>query len=620
MPEAKRFDFTNVGGGQWSGLPAHRLDDSQFESIKNFYSFGTKLIRRDGFQRITEQEFDESITSCFTFKNLDTDTYVLFVGSATKIGKKDGTGYVELPYSLGGTLSSDSFPWMWDQYKNVAYAVRRNAGRMKRVATDFYTDAGISAPGSAPTLADSAVGGNPPAATYYGVVTFYNNLTGAESDPSDPSASVTTGGANKISWTNIPTAVPQGQVTSRRLWRTLPNQTGVYYLVAEIADNTSTTYTDNVSTAGLGAAASYKNGVPPTNQKYMAFWKERCWLSNGVDVWFSEIGLPESFGPSSLIQVKPDDGGEVRVLFGWQDRLVIGKTNGIYFLVGTDESDFALNTLTTKHGCWAPFSMKEIEGNLIWYGGDNFYQSGGENPVAISDYQVRQELDSIAEADRELVYAAVVPEKNWYLALIPQRGSYTDGVSNQLGGKILCYNYRTRAWSVWETGGAIQPYFITDAFEEDLEPVVYGAVRDFDDALPPTFNDPGDHVFQFGTGTTDSSNTSASGTPINASFLTKAHTFEREGMASAVRGAGLLMGQYAATAILRTILDMSGVATKSRTISLNNARQWKRYSLSDIRNLGRHVQLKFEYSGVPQIEVEGYALEVMLRERYGRRL
>jgi hypothetical protein len=606
VPKAKRYDFTNIGGGQYSGLPAHRLADNQFEELTNFYSFGTKIIRRGGIHRLTDDPYDEQITSVFSYKNLDTDEYILFVGGLTGIGKKDGSGYFDLPYSLGGTLSTEFFPWAFAQYKNIAYAVRRNTGRMKRVASDFFTDAGIDPPDTAPTLADSGVAGNPSAANYYGVVTFYNNETGAESDPSDPSALVTTGGARQIDWSSIPTAVPQGQVTSRRLWRTLPNQTGVYYLVAELGDNITTTYRDNVSTAGLGAAASYKNGLPPTNQKYMAMWKERCWLSNGVDVWYSEIGLPESFGPSSLIQIEPDDGGEIRVLFGWQDRLVIGKTNGLYYLVGTDESDFALNTLSKKHGCWAPFSMKEIEGNLIWYAGDNFYRSGGENPQAISNYQVREELDEIAEDEREQVFAAVLPEKNWYLALLPT-------------GKILCYNYKTNAWAVWTT--TYDYGFITDGYDDELVPKVYGCHGSWYGDSPPALGAgrfPPNHAWEFDYGLQDDLD-SRGPYAIDASFLTKAHAFEGEGMGKAVRGAGLLMPTYSAEATLGTVLDTSGSVTKSRTVSLNVPRFWKRYSLSDINNLGRHVQLKLTYSGTPQIEIEGYALEVIERERLGRR-
>jgi uncharacterized phiE125 gp8 family phage protein len=56
------------------------------------------------------------------------------------------------------------------------------------------------------------------------------------------------------------TAIPLGgaQVTSRKLYRTLAGGS-TYYLLATIANNTATTYTDNIADASLGAEAPSTN-------------------------------------------------------------------------------------------------------------------------------------------------------------------------------------------------------------------------------------------------------------------------------------------------------------------------------------------------------------------------
>lgn len=63
----------------------------------------------------------------------------------------------------------------------------------------------------------------------------------------------------KVSLTSIPTG--SGSVTSRKIYRTIAGDTGNYKLVATLADNVTTIYTDNTADAGLGADIPI---VPPS--------------------------------------------------------------------------------------------------------------------------------------------------------------------------------------------------------------------------------------------------------------------------------------------------------------------------------------------------------------------
>ena len=113
-----------------------------------------------------------------------------------------------------------------------------------------------------PTVAPSGVAGdsgNPNGA--YKLMVTYVNADGVESNPSPASATVTVT-SKKITWT-IPTDSSTGNTTAkRRLYRTAAGG-AVYKYLAEVADNTTATYTDNTADVALGSLMLDNNNVPP---------------------------------------------------------------------------------------------------------------------------------------------------------------------------------------------------------------------------------------------------------------------------------------------------------------------------------------------------------------------
>jgi len=105
------------------------------------------------------------------------------------------------------------------------------------------------------TATDSGVAGNPGTGLYNYVVTF-TDLLGGETTAGEI-GSVTTGGNNKITLTDIPVGAPT--VTGRKIYRTVVGGAGNYLLVTTINDNTTTTYTDDTADGALGAAAPATN-------------------------------------------------------------------------------------------------------------------------------------------------------------------------------------------------------------------------------------------------------------------------------------------------------------------------------------------------------------------------
>ncbi len=106
-------------------------------------------------------------------------------------------------------------------------------------------------------LASPAIAGNVTAGAHRYAITFVT--ADGETQAGTVSAAVTVADAavnGKVSLTAIP--IGGALVTSRKLYRTAANGT-VYLLLATLADNTTTSYTDNTADASLGA------GAPTTN-------------------------------------------------------------------------------------------------------------------------------------------------------------------------------------------------------------------------------------------------------------------------------------------------------------------------------------------------------------------
>jgi uncharacterized phiE125 gp8 family phage protein len=112
------------------------------------------------------------------------------------------------------------------------------------------------APGAI-TVALVAESGNVDNGSHRYRVTFVT--ADGETQAGDISAAVTVANktaSGKVLLSSIP--IGGSTVTSRKIYRTAANG-AVYYLLATIADNTTTTYTDNIADASLGASAPSAN-------------------------------------------------------------------------------------------------------------------------------------------------------------------------------------------------------------------------------------------------------------------------------------------------------------------------------------------------------------------------
>lgn len=588
------FEFLDLGGGVNEGQPWASVNPNESTVLENFYPFGRKLRRRGGVRLLTTNgNWDENVFSMFPLKTSVGD-WTLLVGGATKLGKLDGNSISDLGSSI--TVPSATTPWCWFQYKNFAYAMREGTTTMLRTDETSYNTAGIAAPATAPTIAQGAAG-NLTAANYYAVYTYYNDATGIESNPSPASSVLALAASKMVDWTAV-TISTNAFVTSRRLYRTLPGQVGEYFYIGTIADNFTTTYSnDNVIIADMGRAVSFDNGLPPNQLRVGAIWKERLFATDGTDLFYSEYLLPECFGEESILSVYPDDGHQIRAVHAYGDRLVIGKTNKIHYLVGADANSFNILTLSDRHGCMSHFSMQSTEGLLFWYGsGNNFYRSDGNNVVEISTIKLRDTLDLVPDSMAHKVVSAVFPSLSWYVAAVP-----IDETGYNF--KVLVYNYKTDAWTVFDHGNmgeGYAPQFLSDFYDENLEHVMYA-----------TFYD--GNIYQYCDPEFDYDDDAA----IDAIWVGRAEDYGQPGKRKFFNEVWILTEQTPGETItINCYNDEATTPTYTRSPSLDVADSaWKAFKFPTNGEPGTQMRLGIQYSGAAPIDIEGVHVEVGLLNR-----
>jgi len=593
MGKMQGFDYLDLGGGLNEGQPLSSINPNEATVLRNFYPFGRKLVRRGGVRKIsTSGNWDENIFSMFRLKTSDS-TWTLLVGGATKLGKLSGDTIADLPSSL--SIPSGTNAWIWFQYKDFAYTFREGQTDMLRAdATSWYT-AGMAAPSVGPTITEGAAG-NLTAANYYAVFTFYNSRTGIESNPSPASTVLALASGKKIDWSAIQISV-NPFVDSRRLYRTLPNQVGEYFYVGTVNDNFTSTYSnENVIIADMGRAVSFDNGLPPVGLRAGVIWRERLFATDGTDLFYSEYLLPECFGDESILSIYPDDGHQIRGIHAFGDRLVIGKTNKMHYLVGADRNSFNVLTLSDRHGCMSNLSMKSAEGLLFWYGtGNNFYKTDGNNVVEISTIKLRDTLDLIPDSMADKVVAAIDPALSQYIVSVPQD-------ENGYNWKTLVYNYKTDAWTIYDhgdDGDEYAPQFLSDFYDENLQHILYSTHYD-------------GHIYQYADRNYNYDNLSDSDQLIEAEWVSRADDFGAPGFRKFFREIWANIPRVSGgTVTLSAYYDEDTSPSSPRTASLDIVNSaWKAFKLPTHDHPATLLRAGLKYEGISPISLDGIHLTV----------
>lgn len=583
MPKVQDADLLQLGGLN-SGPPASNIDDTEFSVLENWLPMARGRIKtRPGTVKLTSTAYGEAVTSLFPYSPT-TGSWTLIAGTVSGLAKLSGTELVAIPKS-GAAYASTNSPWRHRQYKDILYSVREGVGVMQRSDGSYSGDAGIDAPTTAPTVADGGAG-NLGAGDYTWVYTYYNEATGQESNYSPASSALTLAASHKASLSAI---VPSTnvQVTHIRIYRSLVNQEGAYFFSGQIIAS-ATTYEDNVAQSSLDTRASTGNGVPPSSTHLIEIFGERIWLSDGTSVYFSELGMGESFRSTSVINVFPDDGHTVRVLHAFGARLIVGKSNSVHYITGTDRESFAVTTLADRDGCPAGDSMASGSGYLFWFTGTKVIQSQGSGVRDISTPFIEDLLARIPTAYYHKIRGQVNTKLSLYVLDVP----LDDATSNT---HRLVFNYESNRWATFRyNSGTEAPSVSQLMYDSDGKEVLYG-----------TFPSTTGHVYDLLSGTTDD------GTAFDCTWRTKAFMFQAPGRVHGVRSLSVLTSPAVGASMTFSVFqNHSTTAYKSRIVSIDSD-GWKRINLSTMGKLSSLTQFQGVYSGEEEVTMLALATKLV---------
>ena len=568
------YDLPDLGGGLNEKAP-DTISDRELAALQDFFVRGTSLLSREGREAIADA-YTERINSIARYNPSFTEDEFTIVGAASSIARLVGETLTPLPPSnaVYPTLTSR---WWFRQYNDELFACQKGNGGVKRIYGDAHDNAGIAAPSVAPQVIDGGAG-QKPAGSYWVAYSFYNTVTGAESNLSPLSKELAIADLHKLAVSAIGTSTSL-QVNARRIYCTLPNDQGTLYLVGQIDDNVTTTFDENaLPPADYGAAFQAVNGLPPDQAHSLETYKERLFVTNKLGLYWSEAGKPQSFRASAYYPLAQGTGYDLVGLKHWEDHgLVIGAQDQTHILRGTTPDDWEVVRLSGEHGSPAGQSYVVGDGILYWYTGTNFVRSGGSSAEIIpASDRVRATLDSIPDAYKEDVQGEAMPARGWVV--------WT--VRTSAGQRLVVYDYKNDAWSVFSTA----PDTIKRFVKADQSEVLLAA-WDADDTLR-----------EYLVGTTDD------GDAITSLLRTKALNYGLSGLAHLVTHLIVWCPRTVGTITVRVINNADGVVRATRTVSVNSDGP-KRIGISTMGIPAYLHQIEIQYTGSVQLRIDRLQIE-----------
>ncbi len=410
------------------------------------------LEKRKGYTSFANQ-LSAAIDSGYYYKTSSVDEFV--VGSGGSLYKKNTDGTWTSIYTA--TNSDFSFAVIHDRL----FIVNGVDDNKKWDGTNL-TNVGIQAPSSAPILAAGAAGNLN--GTYKYAVTFYRGGNyPCESNPS-PLVEITVSN-QQVDLSNIPTS-SDPQVTARRIYRTTANG-GTLYLVAEINDNTTTTYTDNATDESLGDALSYDRSPFP-KAKQIAVSHNRLWgvAPDGTAIYYSNFNRPEEWDELNTLYINPGDGEIITAIVAFRHYIVAFKENSIYFIdARLDPPPYY--KISDQIGCTIPRSVAATPIGIIFANHQGIYALNENGQITwLSEIIDKRYNTLLDKTSADTWWGVYYPERFQYF-LAARKSGLTEN------NYWLVFDVRTKGWTFYELKNGAS-CFIKYIDSNQKERVIFG--------------------------------------------------------------------------------------------------------------------------------------------------
>ena len=250
------------------------------------------------------------------------------------------------------------------EYEN--YLFMGNGGSIPmKYANGELTRHGIYPPTTSMSVATAATGSVLTGEYQYKVSYVNSNLV--ESDVYGATAAITVTSQN-VALTSIPIGPASFGVGSRRIYRTESSGI-VFYRLATISDNTTTTYEDNTLSSELGVVAPSDNGVPPKYQVIVNHQARMfCIDPTENTVNYSEIGNPYTFKALSFRRLGDKTADIPQTLDVFDNTVVVGckRSHWLIYMPDTDDTNWVNVRIITQYGSKSPFCNFKYNNKIMF--------------------------------------------------------------------------------------------------------------------------------------------------------------------------------------------------------------------------------------------------------------
>lgn len=387
--------------GEWGSYISKYQPDSS-KVLDNMFTAGSKNFVTDQTGMIDKRQGGVQWNRT-TFGNTAKDSYEAIFESGSRhflrvgggiLYASTGTGLFDIITSGYSTLGF----FEWATYQDRVYGCNGiNPPQVYDIVTSYggvpyvFTTGntkqmGAQAPGSAPTAGSPTAGGSVPVGPHSYKVTFL--YYGSEESNGSPSSATqtTTSGNQTIPLTSIP--IGGYGVTARRIYR--DNNDGVYLLLTQVNDNTTTTFNDTLAQGSTPTPIPEDNNTPPTFNK-IALWLDSLWIAPTGEtnvLRYSLAGSPDIFPTDNFVRCQSDD--VITAITVYNGKLFVHGLHSFGSIEGTTPDTFSYHNISNNIGCTdnRSIQIRSIVSvpTLLWLSDKGIYYSNGYTVEYMSDF------------------------------------------------------------------------------------------------------------------------------------------------------------------------------------------------------------------------------------------
>mgnify|MGYP003488072531 FL=1 len=161
------------------------------------------------------------------------------------------------------------------------------------------------------------------------------------------------------------------------------------------------------------------------------------------NVFFSDVGAPESIQPENFFEVRTNDGDRVLATKTYANQMIIMKENSFHKVIGDSPENFELIEVSTRYGCLSNKTVIEYEQRLVWLDKKGILEYNGANYDIISTpvEDIFRRMNVEAAKEKAVAIHEIYRNQIWFG--IPIDGSTQNNIT-------VVYDYLVKAWTFFE--------------------------------------------------------------------------------------------------------------------------------------------------------------------------